>query len=131
MALLKTLSHTNVIRYLGFIQSQHSINIILEFAENGSLMSTLKAFGAFPEKLVASFCIKILSGLEYLHQNQVVHCDLKAANILTTKTGDVKLTDFGVSLNLKIKGADAGAVSGTPNWSKCIPIKRLKKKRLT
>lgn len=79
-------------------------------------MSTLKAFGAFPEKLVASFCIKILNGLEYLHANQVVHCDLKAANILTTKTGDVKLSDFGVSLNLKIKGADAGTVSGTPNW---------------
>lgn len=107
-----------MIRYLGFVQSKHSINIILEFAENGSLMSTLKAFGAFPEKLVASFCIKILNGLEYLHSNQVVHCDLKAANILTTKTGDVKLTDFGVSLNLKIKGADAGSVSGTPNWSK-------------
>lgn len=79
-------------------------------------MSTLKAFGAFPEKLVASFCIKILNGLEYLHANDVVHCDLKAANILTTKTGDVKLSDFGVSLNLKIKGADAGSVSGTPNW---------------
>lgn len=81
-------------------------------------MSTLKAFGKFPEKLVASFCIKILKGLEYLHANDVVHCDLKAANILTTKTGDVKLTDFGVSLNLKIKTVDNDSVSGTPNWSK-------------
>ncbi|KAI8378066.1 kinase-like domain-containing protein [Radiomyces spectabilis] len=116
VSLLKNLSHQNVIQYLGFIRSKHHMNIVLEYAENGSLMSTLKAFGAFPEKLVASFAIKILSGLEYLHVNQVVHCDLKAANILTTKTGDVKLTDFGVSLNLKIKGADAGTVSGTPNW---------------
>lgn len=49
---------------------------------------------------------------------KVVHCDLKAANILTTKTGDVKLSDFGVSLNLKIKEVDDGTVSGTPNWSK-------------
>ncbi|KAI9019243.1 kinase-like domain-containing protein [Phycomyces nitens] len=116
VSLLQTLSHTNVIQYLGFIRTEEHLNIILEFAENGSLMSTSKAFGAFPEKLVASFCVKILSGLEYLHANEVVHCDLKAANILTTKTGDVKLTDFGVSLNLKIKGADAGTVSGTPNW---------------
>lgn len=83
-------------------------------------MSTLKAFGAFPEKLVASFCIKILRGLEYLHENEVVHCDLKSANILTTKTGDVKLTDFGVSLNLKLKTVDAETISGTPNWSKYI-----------
>lgn len=50
--------------------------------------------------------------------SKVVHCDLKAANILTTKTGDVKLTDFGVSLNLKIKESDTGRVAGTPNWSK-------------
>ncbi|KAI8338249.1 kinase-like domain-containing protein [Chlamydoabsidia padenii] len=116
VSLLKTLSHMNVICYLGFIRSKHHINIILEYAENGSLMSTLKSFGAFPEKLVCSFCVKILNGLEYLHSNHVVHCDLKAANILTTKTGDVKLTDFGVSLNLKIKPADTESVSGTPNW---------------
>jgi serine/threonine protein kinase len=68
-----------------------------------------------------------LNGLEYLHANQVVHCDLKAANILTTKTGDVKLTDFGVSLNLKMKSADAGSVSGTPNWSKSFFQKKKKK----
>ncbi|KAI9306784.1 kinase-like domain-containing protein [Cunninghamella echinulata] len=116
IALLKTMNHFNVIKYLGFIRNRNHLNIILEYAENGSLMSTLKSFGAFPEKLVASFCIKILNGLDYLHENDVVHCDLKAANILTTKTGNVKLTDFGVSLNLKIKKADDETVSGTPNW---------------
>lgn len=116
--ILKTLSHKNIVKYIGFIPNQYNLNIVLEYAENGSLMSTLKAFGAFPEKLVASFCSKILNGLSYLHENQVVHCDLKAANILTTKTGDVKLTDFGVSLNLK-KTVDAADISGTPNWSKC------------
>jgi len=42
---------------------------------------------------------------------------LKAANILTTKNGNVKLSDFGVSLNLKVKESDFGAVAGTPNWS--------------
>ncbi|KAK4514281.1 uncharacterized protein ATC70_001872 [Mucor velutinosus] len=113
--ILKKLSHKNIVKYIGFIPNQYSLNIVLEYAENGSLMSTLKAFGAFPEKLVASFCSKILNGLSYLHENQVVHCDLKAANILTTKTGEVKLTDFGVSLNLK-KTVDAADISGTPNW---------------
>lgn len=42
---------------------------------------------------------------------------MKAANILTTKTGNVKLTDFGVSLNLKLKQVDNGEPVGTPNWS--------------
>lgn len=46
----------------------------------------------------------------------MAHCDLKAANILTTKTGEIKLTDFGVSLNLRIKQDALGAPAGTPNW---------------
>lgn len=39
--------------------------------ENGSLLSTLKAFGKFPEALVASYTQKILSGLAYLHEHEV------------------------------------------------------------
>jgi serine/threonine protein kinase len=46
----------------------------------------------------------------------VVHCDLKAANILTTKTGNVKLSDFGVSLNLRAMEREIKDVAGTPNW---------------
>jgi serine/threonine protein kinase len=94
------------------------VNVVLEFVENGSLLNTLKNFGnALPEHLVASYCYRILQGLAYLHERDVVHCDLKAANILTTKAGDVKLSDFGVSLNLKLKNDD-NVISGTPYWSK-------------
>lgn len=110
------------------------------YAENGSLGQTLKAFGRLNEKLVASYVVKILEGLHYLHTSDVVHCDLKAANILTTKNGNVKLSDFGVSLNLRAmaregtsgvgggkgggkdggkdgkEGGKEGEVAGTPNW---------------
>ncbi|KAM3586653.1 Protein kinase of the Mitotic Exit Network [Umbelopsis sp. WA50703] len=114
--LLKSLTHPNVVQYEGFSFSENHLNIILEYVENGSLRNTLQAFGAFPERLVASYCVRILQGLSYLHQNEVVHCDLKAANILTTKGGNVKLTDFGVSLNLKMNSVEDGVVAGTPNW---------------
>lgn len=88
------------------------------YAENGSLGQTLKLFGKLNERLVASYVVKILEGLDYLHRNDVVHCDLKAANILTTKTGNVKLSDFGVSLNLRKVGREVKTdVTGTPNWS--------------
>lgn len=116
--LLKSLVHPSVVKYEGLARGDDVVSIVLEYVENGSLLHTLKAFGNFPEKLVASYVVKILEGLNYLHEMKVVHCDLKAANILTTKNGNVKLSDFGVSLNLKaaedLKKNDA---IGTPNWS--------------
>ncbi|KAL7320772.1 Protein kinase of the Mitotic Exit Network [Mucor circinelloides] len=116
-SLLSSLTHGNIVKYEGFIQTQEHMNIVLEYVENGSLLHTLKHFGhALPEHLVASYCYDILQGLAYLHQQDVVHCDLKAANILTTKAGVVKLSDFGVSLNLKLKNHEENLVSGTPFW---------------
>jgi len=90
------------------------ISISPRYAENGSLGQLIKAFGKLNERLVTGYVVKILEGLHYLHQSDVVHCDLKAANILTTKNGNVKLSDFGVSLNLReLQRKD---VAGTPNW---------------
>lgn len=87
------------------------------YAENGSLGQTIKSFGKLNEPLVARYVVKILEGLHYLHRSDVVHCDLKAANILTTKNGNVKLTDFGVSLNLRAMEREIDKdVTGTPNW---------------
>ncbi|KAI9468131.1 MAG: kinase-like domain-containing protein [Benjaminiella poitrasii] len=120
--LLESLRHPNIVQYEGFIQSADAMHIVLEYVENGSLLATLKQFGnRLPEPLVATYVHDILKGLAYLHEKDVVHCDLKAANILTTKTGDVKLSDFGVSLNLKMfRGKQDKSndylVSGTPFW---------------
>ncbi|KAL8286801.1 hypothetical protein RQP46_004329 [Phenoliferia psychrophenolica] len=119
VAMLKSLVHPGVVKYEGVVRTEHYVNIILEYVENGSLQKTIKHFGELPESLVASYVVKILEGLDYLHSSQVVHCDLKAANILSTKTGNIKLSDFGVSLNLNavqnIK-QDVADVQGTPNW---------------
>src|SRR6266851_6128408 len=60
----------------------------------------LDEFGKLSERLVASCAAKVLEGLHYLHRSDIVHSNLKAANILMTKNGDVKLSDLGVSLNL-------------------------------
>lgn len=113
--LVKSLSHPSIVKYEGMARDEDTLSIVLEYAENGSLGQTLKAFGKLNERLVASYVVKILEGLHYLHQSDVVHCDLKAANILTTKTGNVKLSDFGVSLNLRAMEREKD-VAGTPNW---------------
>ncbi|PIA17779.1 kinase-like protein, partial [Coemansia reversa NRRL 1564] len=115
--LLKSLSSPRIVRYYGFVKSDTHLNLVMEFVENGSLSATLKSFGAFPERLVLAYAVKIIEGLICLHRSDVVHCDLKACNILTTKNGNTKLTDFGVSLNLKLrKPDDESVVAGTPYW---------------
>ncbi|OBZ73803.1 hypothetical protein A0H81_05896 [Grifola frondosa] len=114
--LVKSLSHPSIVKYEGMARDDDTLNIVLEYAENGSLGQTLKAFGKLNERLVANYVVKILEGLHYLHRNDVVHCDLKAANILTTKNGNVKLSDFGVSLNLRAMEREMKDVAGTPNW---------------
>ena len=61
--------------------------------------------------------IQVLEGLDYLHHHNTVHCNLKAANILMTESGEVKLSDFGISLYLHaIKHVDKG-VPFMPNWA--------------
>lgn len=77
----------------------------------------LEEFGKLNEKVVSSYVIQVLEGLDYLHHNGIVHCNLKAANILITQSGEVKLSDFGISLYLRaIEHVDKG-VSCMPNWA--------------
>ncbi|QLI71351.1 Cytokinesis protein sepH [Metarhizium brunneum] len=115
--LLKNLLHDNIVKYIGFVKATDCLNIILEYCENGSLHSILKAYGKFPENLVGVYMTQVLLGLQYLHDQGVIHRDIKGANILTTKDGTVKLADFGVSTSTLAGGQDKEAqVVGTPYW---------------
>lgn len=112
--LLKNLNHPNIVKYQGFVNSPEALYIILEYCENGSLHSICKNFGKFPENLVSLYTAQVLQGLLFLHDQGVIHRDIKGANILTTKEGLVKLADFGVAT--KAQGLSEGSVVGTPYW---------------
>ncbi|EKV19604.1 Serine-threonine kinase SepH [Penicillium digitatum] len=112
--LLKNLDHPNIVKYHGFVKSVETLNIILEYCENGSLHSIAKNFGRFPENLVGLYMSQVLHGLLYLHEQGVIHRDIKGANILTTKEGLVKLADFGVAS--RTTGLSESSVVGTPYW---------------
>ncbi|OJJ41186.1 hypothetical protein ASPWEDRAFT_34685 [Aspergillus wentii DTO 134E9] len=112
--LLKNLDHPNIVKYHGFVKSVETLNIILEYCENGSLHSIAKNFGRFPENLVGLYMSQVLHGLLYLHEQGVIHRDIKGANILTTKEGLVKLADFGVAS--RTTGLNEASVVGTPYW---------------
>lgn len=86
----------------------------VRFCEGGSLQSIAKKFGAFSANLCAVYTKQILNGLVYLHEQGVIHRDIKAANILSNRDGRVKLADFGVAR--RIVGFDEVAVVGSPYW---------------
>lgn len=111
--LLKNLNHPNIVKYKGFARDKDNLFIVLEYCENGSLQTILKKFGKFPESLVAVYISQVLEGLIYLHDQGVVHRDIKGANILTNKDGSVKLADFGVSSKT---GGNDNEVVGSPYW---------------
>ncbi|KAJ1915825.1 Protein kinase of the Mitotic Exit Network [Mycoemilia scoparia] len=110
--LLSNLNHVNIVKYLDFEEDENSLNIILEYCEGGSLQSVLQKFGQFPEPLVGVYTVQILKGLRYLHHQGVIHRDIKAANLLSTKDGKVKLADFGVARFQE----GHGTVVGSPYW---------------
>lgn len=55
--------------------------------ENGSLATVIKKFGSFSESLTSIYITQVLRGLKYLHDQGVLHRDIKGANILTSKDG--------------------------------------------
>lgn len=116
--LLKNLSHPNIVKYIDAIRSDEYLNIVLEFVENGALsalLGKLNRHGNVEEQLVAVYTLQILEGLKYLHQQGVIHRDIKGANILATKDGIVKLADFGVATKLS-ESRKSDSVVGTPYW---------------
>ncbi|CAM0911533.1 unnamed protein product [Alopecurus aequalis] len=114
--LLKNLSHPNIVRYIGTVREEDSLNILLEFVPGGSIQSLLGRLGAFPEAVIRKYTKQILHGLEYLHSNGIIHRDIKGANILVDNKGCIKLADFGASKQVEKLATAAKTMKGTPYW---------------
>ncbi|KAI3501979.1 hypothetical protein L1887_30009 [Cichorium endivia] len=116
--LFEDLNHKNIIKYLGSFMTETHLHIVLEYVENDSLANIINPnnFGPLPEPLVAFYIAQVLEGLVYLHEEGVIHRDIKGANILTTKEGVVKLVDFGVAMKLTEADVNMHFVAGTPYW---------------
>tara|TARA_B100000795_G_C22800881_1_gene441861 strand:- start:1608 stop:2981 length:1374 start_codon:yes stop_codon:yes gene_type:complete len=94
--IMKTLNHPNIVKLYDTIidDSTDNIYLILEYFSRGDFSKFLKK-RPLKEKFAKKYLKQLSSGLKYLLENKIIHRDLKPQNILVTKLGDIKITDFG------------------------------------
>ncbi|GFY89322.1 MAPK/ERK kinase kinase 1 [Actinidia rufa] len=113
ISLLSQFEHENIVRYLGTDKDDSKLYIFLELVTKGSLASLYQRYN-LQDSQVSAYTRQILHGLNYLHFRDVVHRDIKCANILVDVTGSVKLADFGLAKATKLN--DIKSCKGTAFW---------------
>ncbi|XP_008830674.1 mitogen-activated protein kinase kinase kinase 19 [Nannospalax galili] len=120
--LLKALKHINIVAYLGTCLEENTVSIFMEFVPGGSISSIINRFGPLPEMVFCKYTRQILQGVAYLHENCVVHRDIKGNNVMLMPTGIIKLIDFGCAKRLAWAGLNGThsdmlkSVRGSPYW---------------
>ncbi|VAI07506.1 unnamed protein product [Triticum turgidum subsp. durum] len=96
IALLSQFEHENIVHYFGTDKEDSKLYIFLELVTQGSLVSLYQKY-RLRDTHVSAYTRQILNGLNYLHERNIVHRDIKCANILVHANGSVKLADFGLA----------------------------------
>nr|XP_015193254.1 PREDICTED: mitogen-activated protein kinase kinase kinase 1 isoform X2 [Lepisosteus oculatus] len=111
--MMSHLDHPNIIRMLGATCEKNNYNLFVEWMAGGSVSHLLNKYGAFKEPVIINYTEQLLRGLAYLHENQIIHRDIKGANLLIDSTGQrLRIADFGAAARLASKGTGAGEFQG-------------------
>lgn len=114
--IMRKVRHKNVVQFIGACTKPPSMCIITEYMAGGSVYDYLhKKRGFFKLPSLLKVATDISKGMNYLHQNNIIHRDLKAANLLMDENGVVKVADFGVA-RVKAQSGVMTAETGTYRW---------------
>ncbi|EPQ26898.1 uncharacterized protein PFL1_05533 [Pseudozyma flocculosa PF-1] len=112
----KSLDHIHVIKFEDTFEDDENVYFRLELCSNGSLNDIVKRRGAFTEPEARYLMTQILCGCQNMHQNSIIHRDLKLGNIMLDEKMNVKIGDFGLAALLKYPEERKKTVCGTPNY---------------
>ena len=119
--ILEKLDHPNIIKFKEvFIANKplKTLNIVTEYADGGDLSLAIKNQRKeyFKESQILDYFTQICLAIKHIHGKHIIHRDLKSQNIFLTKTGLVKLGDFGIAKNLNCTWQKAKTMIGTPYY---------------
>ncbi|XP_076035636.1 serine/threonine-protein kinase Nek5-like isoform X2 [Oratosquilla oratoria] len=121
-SILRRCKHNNIIRYKEVFILPHpkTLCIVMEYADGGDLSGIIKAAcvngETFEEKRILYWFIQLTFAVQYLHNNDILHRDLKTQNIFLTTSNLIKLGDFGIARFLRNKEDLATTAIGTPYY---------------
>ncbi|KAL3066490.1 hypothetical protein OYC64_016448 [Pagothenia borchgrevinki] len=116
IAIHKSLSHANVVGFHGFFEDNDFVFVVLEICRRRSLLELHKRRKAVTEPEVRYYMTQLLKGVHYLHNNRVIHRDLKLGNIFLNDDMELKIGDFGLATKIEFEGERKKTLCGTPNY---------------
>ncbi|EHY56191.1 Serine/threonine-protein kinase [Exophiala dermatitidis] len=96
-AMVSLLCHPYICGMIDVQRTNYHWYMLFEYVNGGQMLDYIIAHGRLKEKQARKFARQIASALDYCHRNSIVHRDLKIENILISKTGNIKIIDFGLS----------------------------------
>jgi len=112
------LSHPNVVTVIDRGEADGHQYIVFEFVEGETLKDLIERKGPLPTRRALEIALEVADGLAYAHHNGLVHRDVKPQNVLLTRHGQAKVTDFGIARSLDVEHGvtQTGTVLGTSNY---------------